>query len=286
MRIVLLVFAASVAWAQPPRVGDTIFPSDTRDPRQVGGAELLEAVCPGAVETGKGISCVADCPPQTDFAGEHMSRSLEAVTFGHFRAPTSDDAVLWIAGCESHSANFGGAVLLTRILGKWSMVWYKSGIVAERCHKVLRRDRRDILVCLGTYGGQGITVTDLYVEDFLNPKPTLMAGGADDGTFFEVSDNTANCGSPQVDDAPGPDPVIRGHIDAVQFTRRGGMTIVSVAARSAEKTFTRREAAACRSGDSDVLPSAKKYSMEFQYDGASFKPTASSIPFARIFQAR
>jgi hypothetical protein len=73
------------------------------------------------------------------------------------------------------------------------MLWYKSAVVTAQCHKVLRRDRREILVCIGTDGGQGNNATELYFEDLLNPKPTLMAGDANDGTFFVAFDDTLTC---------------------------------------------------------------------------------------------
>ena len=41
------------------------------------------------------------------------------------------------------------------------MLWYKAGVETTQCHKVKLLDQREILVCLGTEGGQGIVSTEL-----------------------------------------------------------------------------------------------------------------------------
>src|SRR6202022_3007343 len=128
----LMFLAASIMWAQPSdHTAEPIFPSDGKNPRQVNGAKLLETVCPGNVVTGKEIECRTGCPESTSFGsiGDHdFEWSLGAVTQGHFLSPTSYDAVLWMQGCEPHSANFGGTVLLTRRSQQWMMLWYQGGI--------------------------------------------------------------------------------------------------------------------------------------------------------------
>jgi hypothetical protein len=276
---VVLVFAGmcGAAHGQVARRLETAFPSDSKHPRQAGGAELLLAVCPGAVETGKDIGCKTPCPDYTAFAGDNLPRSLQAVTFGHFLSPTSEDAVLWMIGCESHQWNFGGTVLLTRKLQQWSMVWYRAGVQTARCHKVLRRDRREILVCIGTGGAQGNNATQIYVEDLLNPKPTLV-GDVNDGTFFAAFDDTANCG-----ELP---PVIRTHIDKVEFSTNAGTPSVSVLAGYGKKQMTPEDVKACRGGQDGVLPSVKNYRMDFLYDGHGYKPTPASAAAVQIFSSR
>jgi hypothetical protein len=283
---VALVFAGltAAAQAQVAHRLETAFPSDGKDPRQAGGAELLQVVCPGAVEVGKDIGCKTPCPDYTDFPGDNLPWSLEVVTFGHFLSPTSEDAVLSMGGCEPHSLNFGGTILLTKKSQKWSMLWYRSGVQTARCHKVLRRDRREILVCIATEGAQGNNSTELYVEDLLNPKPTLMAGDVDDGGFFAAFDDTATCGWQQEADAP--DTVIRTHIDKVQFSTNAGTPSVLVLASFGKKRMTPEDVKACRDGQDSVLPSVKSYRMDFLYDGHGFEPTPSSAAAVQIFNSR
>jgi hypothetical protein len=55
----LILLVAATASAQPPK---TIFPSDSQDPKQSGGAALLEAVCPGARRRGQGNPMPSSLP--------------------------------------------------------------------------------------------------------------------------------------------------------------------------------------------------------------------------------
>lgn len=288
--IILLTVSATLA--QLPNGIVTVFPTDSKDPRQAGGTELLQAVCPGAVVTSKDIGCDIPCPKYTDFGrfGDRLPWSLGAVTLGHFLSPTSEDAVLWMSGCESHASNFGGTILLTRRSRKWSMLWYKSAVQTAQCHKVLRRDRREILVCIAEDGAQGNETTDLYVEDLLTPKPTLRAGEANDGTFFSAFDDTATCGWQQGADAPDVSPVIRTNIDEVQFSNRtepgAGAPSISVVASYGKKQMTLEEIKACMDKQEGVLPTLKSYRMDFLYDGGDYEPTPSSADTVQMFRSR
>jgi hypothetical protein len=145
LRLTLALLAVSGVWAAPP---DTIFPSDSKKPPQSSGTELLEAECAGILSGGMGSECKSGCSDQSYFG------TLEAVTLGHFLSPASEDAALWMTGCESRSANFGGTILLARSAGRWTMLWYKPGVVTSLCHKVTVRSKREILVCIGSAGGR------------------------------------------------------------------------------------------------------------------------------------
>ena len=101
--------------------------------------------------------------------------TLTRVTRGHFLSPTSEDAALSMEGCEPHSENFAGTILLTKHDGQWVMDWYKEGSVTQQCHKIRLKTGRDILVCIGQSGAQGVVWTDLYLEDLLHPTANLMA---------------------------------------------------------------------------------------------------------------
>lgn len=266
------------------------FPSESKDPRVAGGAELLEAVCPGMVTTGKGMGCLTGCSDDTAFGkfGDRFPWSLEAVTFGRFLSPTSEDAVLWMTGCEPHSLNFGGTILLTKSSKRWSMLWYKAGVQTARCHKAATHNEREILVCIGTAGGQGNLSTDLYALDLTNPKPTLMAGGPNDGTFFAAFDDTLTCGWQDGAKEPSTDPVIRTRIDKVEFSanRANGVPLISVTARFGKKQMTAEDVKACMAKQEDVLPSTKSYRMDFSYSGHDFEPAPSSAAAVGMFRGR
>jgi hypothetical protein len=153
----LAVGAVACVLASLPVMADPIFPSDGQHPDAAGAAELLEAVCPGHVD---GFSCRDWCPESATF---HLQLEVNAVTRGHFLAPSSEDAVLSTGGCES-VFEFGGTILLTRRSRRWKMLWYQEGILTSQCRKVPLRDRREILVCISGYYFHGDNGTALFTE--------------------------------------------------------------------------------------------------------------------------
>lgn len=266
---VLIFLLTTFVWAQPKPV----FPDDTQDPKQAGGAELLEAVCPGHVVIGKDIECKIVCPEFTTNGGD-LGWGLARITRGHFLSPQSDDAVLSMSGCEPHSYNFGGTILLTRQAGKWNMLWYKGGIPTGNCHRVKLQSGREVLICLGGYGGQGMVETNLYIEDLLTPKAALMADG--NNAFFSVGDNTGSCGY-NLEDESKPFPLTRHYIERVLFQNATDETSLglSVFARRGERTMTIAQVKACYEEHIPGIPHrgltfdppTKPYRVDFKFDG-------------------
>jgi hypothetical protein len=247
---------------------EPVFPSDAEDPMQAGGAELLETVCPGRVASGTETKCRGACPKFTSFAGDNLGWSLSRLTHGHFRSPTSEDAALWMEGCEPHSENFGGTILMTRRSGRWIMLWYKAGVVTERCHKVPLVSGREVLVCIGTYGAQGANTTELYIEDLLRPTLVMMAEG-ERAPIFYVVDDTLTCGEkPGGFAPPEPRPVTPAIIERVEFAP-GAMSVV---ARAGRRQMKPEDVKACieskQNGDvSRFFPATRQYRIDFNFDG-------------------
>lgn len=251
---------------------ETVFPSDSQDSKLARGAELLEAVCPGNVVVGNAITCHGACPDFTVFRDEQMQWWVDRVTLGHFVSATSEDAALSTAGCEPHStATWGGTILLTRRSGRWTMLWYKGGVDTDRCHKAQLSDSREILVCIGSYGGQGNVKTLLFVEDMLAPVATLMTG---EGHFFEAIDDVIGCGWNASDESK-PDPVTRTNIEKIEFVRDSqGRSVVSVSGQTGERRMTADEAKKCWESTNPMAfaPPTKPYHLDFVFDGKDYKP--------------
>jgi hypothetical protein len=166
--VYIALIALTLLLGQAPAAQGSIFPDDGEKPNRENSREWLEAVCPGRVEMGDGIGCGKYCPPFTGMgqAADYFDGwSLSSITRGHFLSPTrresklpnatrsssgarvkfwyawagtegkattrphSDDAVIATSGCEPHTQNFGGTILLTRKAGRWTMLWYKGAIV-------------------------------------------------------------------------------------------------------------------------------------------------------------
>jgi hypothetical protein len=192
-----LVLMASNAHGQT----HMIFPSEGRD-LQKADAEMLEAVCPGKVgrivdaliPSKEWSGCPHYCPEgapldirelPVEKQGEPHPFGLraDAVYRGHFLSPTSEDALLSESGCETHQELYGGAVLLTKRSRLWKVVWYRPGVLTEKCHKVALRDRREILVC--------IDKDLLYTEDLLNPNAAFDMGLGAGSLCFQTTDSAA-----------------------------------------------------------------------------------------------
>ena len=175
VRVLLILACAAICWAQAPELPKPVFPDDTQDPKQAGGAELLEAVCPGHVVVGKEIRCDIACPEGTGFANDTLDEwVLARVMRGHFLSSESDDAALRMLWCEPHSLGFGGTILLSRKAGEWTMLWYRAATDTGKCHKVNLGSGRQILVCLGEDGGQGYIFQTLSVEDLTSPADNTI----------------------------------------------------------------------------------------------------------------
>ena len=285
MRVLLILTCAAICRAQAPSVPKPVFPDDSQDPKQAGGAEMLESVCPGYVVVGKEIRCNIPCPKDTGFENEVFEWDLARVTRGHFLSPESDDAVLAMLGCEPHSENFGGTILLTKRSQRWTMLWYKAGVPTESCHEARLPNEREILVCIGGYGGQGSVSTVLYVEDLLSPSATLMAGHA--GAFFEVLDTVATCGW-NLEDESKPFPLTRNYIERVDFRTRpdGSIQGLTVFARRGERSMTEAEVEACSDEQSlnkphkgiNFSPPTKPYRVDFTFDGRTFRRVTATKP--------
>lgn len=268
----MILVTRAVVWAQEVEPNEQAFPSDSQDPQAVNGTGLLGAVCPGKIATGKELGC-AHCPPDSGFGSMDLPWSLESVTFGHFLSPASEDAVLWMTGCEPHSRNFGGAVLLTRKSGRWSMLRYAAGLQIGRCHRLPLNDGREILVCIGTFGGQGNNLTNIYVEDLLSPRPALMAAhGDEDNIVFSAFDNTWTCG---LDDHGR---VTRTTIDKVEFrTSKTGAPLLSITASSGGGRAKPEGRLPCVPGRDPARPPTKTARADFEFDGKKF----NEVPQAR-----
>jgi hypothetical protein len=278
---VLLFLLTALAWAQPAGAPKPVFPNDSQDPKQAGGAKLLEAVCPGHVVVGKDIECKMVCPEFTAFNGDDLGWSVTGIIRGHFLSPSSDDAVLSMSGCEPHSLNFGGTILLTRQSGGWTKLWYKAGVPTDNCHRAKLESGREVLVCLGRYGGQGVVSMQLYVEDLLIPETALMAGYRT--SFFGIVDTTRTCGYDYEDESKT-FPIKRGFIERAEFQDGANGTLLglSVFGRNGERTVTPAQAEACAGPHPgvDFNPPNKPYRVDFKFDGERMVRVGSS-PGAR-----
>src|SRR5258708_2977764 len=133
-----------------PRGYDTpLFKSDgisAVDPR---AAEIVAAICPGRPgrlpDVRETFHCQIPCPSYTGLPV--LNWDLTMVVFGHFLASGSEDAAVSTMGCEPHSNNWGGTILLTHRSGRWRLIWYKGWTITQNCHVTAPRTGRQVLLC-------------------------------------------------------------------------------------------------------------------------------------------
>ncbi|MFZ5896742.1 MAG: hypothetical protein ACOY0T_37140 [Myxococcota bacterium] len=125
-------------------------------PQESRTLDALRSVCPAALKRdGERVrlGCTR-CPPfeastrapEVTVDPEEFYEA-EAAYFGSFSDANAREAALVFRGCEPHSANFGGTLLMAFDDSGWSQKTYVSGFHPEECHVFTRPDRRDILVC-------------------------------------------------------------------------------------------------------------------------------------------
>jgi len=152
------------------------------------------------------------------------------------------------------------------------MLWYKPGVETSRCHKVQLKTGREILLCLGDSGGQGNLWTELYEEDLLNPKGSLMAT---ESHIFAVFDNTLACA--YYDNSSTLKHTV---LEKIDFTNApGDRQTMSVTFSLGARVMAPEAKDACTARPqhrASFLPPMRRHTLDFVFDGHNFEPTPSS----------
>jgi hypothetical protein len=110
----------------------------------------------------------------------------ESVTYGNFLGPESEDAAVNGWSAEHHPEFWRGTLLLTKRNGRWAAVWYRSSIITHSCRKLLKPDKRQVLLCEEEDGGMGHRLHYLYSVD-LKPPRDIRDAPLFAADFFESS---------------------------------------------------------------------------------------------------
>jgi hypothetical protein len=174
---------SAVAFAPASVSSPPVYPPALRpagaDPNRF---EFVAALCASAIKHDKGRLLVGcrDCPPFDASSATPDGRvvvdpdpffALELVVRGSFSRPGADQAALVFEGCEPHSANWGGSLLVERSGPSWKAVQYASGYHPRACKVYRRNDGRDILVCRHSDVHQSTATDTISTFDFSLATP-------------------------------------------------------------------------------------------------------------------
>lgn len=134
-----ILFTGSLCFAQRPQA---LWKSPSPSPAQA--ADVLDVICQGNGEparAGKPLSFPGcrPCPPYTTDGRLDLSTrekfQLRSLVEGSFTAPGAHEAVAGFEGCEPHTDEYGGSILLEASGQSWSMVRYIPALITTYCRR-------------------------------------------------------------------------------------------------------------------------------------------------------
>jgi len=246
-----------------------LIPSDAAkiSPRQA--RPFVDAICPeNAVAKGCSV-----CPVETGFAG-NPAWNVKTITFGHFLAASSQDALVSGSGCEDHADGLRGAYLFTKDRSSWWKLWYSPGENADDCKKVAAPDGRDLLVCAASDMHQGVGDSFLYLLDPGQDPSTRENNTLD--IFFGLDDSLGSC-------VKLPDGnTVKGEIESVSFgpaPASHGLRI-TVVAQLGKAIIPDAVLSDCDQSNNTRLPSIATASLRYNFilNGRKIVPEAGNPP--------
>jgi hypothetical protein len=256
----LTFFSAGVLW------GGT-FPTDSHPPTLEAAHELLQAICAADNVVPHGThgvsagcrSCPDIVPGNEDFNSVRSNTPvflLESVIYGSFTRAGVREAVASFSGCEPHSHNFGGSILLEKAPSGWQVESYHPAFISDQCFKYPLKSGRDILLCEGETGGQGEMDTWLFTYDYARPERHQAK------TLVSTIDTVSHC-------LPGDQFV--GSIERVQLRdlNHDGMPDLMVSVKAGKVHIPSGHESNCPGNLS--LPPVKTYELDFLFSDETFE---------------
>ena len=143
-------------------------------------ATLLAGFCTNGVKTADhiGLSCFIGQLGSTFPDIVDATFHPEAVVYGHFLSPDTEDAAVSGWSAETHPYLWSGTLLLTKRDGRWRPLWYRSAVVTHSCRKVATPSGREILLCEAEDAGMGHVLHYIFSVDLTAPvdvRKSLLA---------------------------------------------------------------------------------------------------------------
>jgi hypothetical protein len=196
---------------------------------------------------------------------------VSTVIYGHFLAPSSEDAALSGWAGETHPEFWGGTLLLTKKNGEWQPVWYKHAVITRYCQKLKAATGRDVLLCEEEDGGMGHSYHILFVVDFTTPESPW------DAAIFTVDSYVLMCREQQVQT-----------IDRITFDAGAQLAtpFMTIFARHGRRHLSQRLTEECSEDRLRSSPTLRDYRIDFVLRD-SLTPTPQSAQQASaLFKVR
>lgn len=227
---------------------------------------MLGLLCPNHVmvdRKGAGpasYGCDA-CPEGNHEKGGSVVWSVDRAIYGHYYSKDFEDALLVMSGCEPHASLWGGTAAFTRIAGIWRKLWYKPGLITDRCRKVTRRDERDVLVCALDDRHYNGTEWSLSTVDIAAETPVTILLG--------LLDSTGACTPPMAQKAS---------VASIEYRdlNGDGLGDIRVTVQYGRRALSR---AFLDKYGCDAVPKvpARSYVIDFLFDGQVFRVAPASV---------
>jgi hypothetical protein len=266
---VAAAFLSVVCYAAP----SDLIPSDAAQISPADARPFVDAICP---ENGVAKGCSV-CPKETGFAGD-PGWNVRTITFGHFLAANSQDALVGGSGCEGHADGMRGAYLFTKDRSYWWKLWYSPRENADDCKKIAAADGRDVLICQASDMHQGVADSFLYLLD-PGLDPTQQPDTMD--IFFGVDDSLGSC-------VKLPDgSTVKGEVESVSFSPASppSATRITVTARLGKAIIPDRVLSICDQSNNTRPPAIATVSRRYQFlfNGKRIVPQRTNPPTAYGF---
>lgn len=262
---VAAAFLSVVCYAAP----SDLIPSDATQISPADARPFVDAICPeNAVAKGCSV-----CPKETAFAG-NPAWNVRTITFGHFLAANSQDALVGGSGCESHADGMSGAYLFTKDRSSWWKLWYSPGENADDCKKIAASDGRDLLVCQASDSHHGVADSFLYLLD-AGQDPNARENDTLD-IFFGLDDSLGSC-------VKLPDGgTVKGEIESVSFAPAStpDPLRITVTARLGKAVIPDEVLSICDQSNGTRQPIIATVSLryEFTFNGRKIWPEPGNPP--------
>lgn len=239
--------------------------------------QLAVVVDPSQASTPFGCACCPpfdECKPGTATEPVQSAFAPTTAVVGSFTRVGADELALTMPGCEGHSENGGGLLLLEHRAQGFALVRYVSSLYAGACWTVRRDDGRDLLLCERGNAHQGTAEQRLFLWDLAQTDEQLLAAEE----VFSVIDNSwSGCWSPvgtEVSSVQMRPPELRtegGRVElTVQLDARVGRVTGAYLARCSALQQAEDGAAAQKLPSPTALLARSTARVTFHFDGTTF----------------